>query len=75
MIDDYCEAHGIHGVIEAVNIYIENNVLINVKAYKSDDRGWIVGQRSGVVVPHSELAEDSGKIMSVLHDTLSHYPT
>ena len=74
MIDDYCEEHGGHGVIEAVNIFIHNKVLIDVKVYKSNDRGWILGQRSGLHVPKSDLAENTNEINMILKDTLSHYP-
>ena len=73
MIDDYCEEHGIHGVIEACDVFITNMVLINHIIYKSGDRGWILGQRSGVPVPLSEIAENVDTINGVLQDTLSHY--
>lgn len=75
MIDDYCEEHGIHGVIEAVHTFIKNKVLINASAYKSADRGWILAQRSGLPVPKSEFYENSNEINKVLQDILSHYPT
>jgi len=73
MIDDYCQEHGIHGVIEACDIFIQTKILINHTIYKSGDRGWILGQRSGIPVPISEYAENPDNINSLLQDTLSHY--
>jgi len=73
MIDDYCETHGSQGVIEAVNIFIKNGVLTEVKIYEAQDRGWIFARRSEVAVPYSEYAENPNEIMTQLKDTESHY--
>ena len=61
-------------LLSKLNIFINNKVLIDVKAYKSNDRGWILGQRSGVDVPKSDLAENTNEINIILKDILSHYP-
>ena len=73
MIDDYCEAHGSQGVNEAVDTFINSGVIKNVKKYTSKDRGWVFGQRSEVVVPFSEYAENPEEILKQLKDTESHY--
>ena len=73
MIDDYCEAHGSQGVIEAVNVFIKCGVLKEVKTYQEQDRGWIFGRRSEVAVPFSEYAENPKEIMVQLKDIESHY--
>ena len=69
IIDDYCQEHGTHGVIEAVNECIKKGELVNAKAYKAEDRGWVVAQRSDVpVVPLPEMNIDT-----VMRDIESHY--
>ena len=72
MIDDYCEEHGSQGVIEAVNVFIKNGVIDNVMAYKANDRGWVFGRRSTVVIPESPII-NSDYINILLKDTESHY--
>lgn len=72
IIDDYCEAHGKGGVNEAVDYAIKNNLLKDVKAYRAEDRGWVVGQRSSVPMPEC-LYTDNQRI-KMLEDVLSHYP-
>ena len=71
MIDDYCLEHGQHGVIEAVNRFIELGVLSEVQVYKAEDRGWILGKRSALPMPPCDLSSES--IDKVLRDTESHY--
>ena len=74
MIDDYCEEHGSHGVIEAVNTFIKDGILIDAKAaYKSDDRGWVLGRRSNLVMKEIDLT-NTESINALLRDTESHYP-
>jgi len=73
IIDDYCEAHGMQGVIEAVNTFIENGCIQNISYYKDNDRGWIVGSRSSVSVPESVLTTPE-KLDKVYRDIESHYP-
>lgn len=72
IIDDYCKAHGEGGVNEAVNYFIKLGLLTNVAAHQADDRGWVVGQRSGVVMPESIIPETER--IQLLEDVLSHYP-
>jgi len=74
MIDDYCEAHGSQGVIEAVDNFINSGVIKEVRKFKAGDRGWILGRRSDIPVPNSEYAENPEEIMIQLKDTESHYP-
>ena len=71
MIDDYCLEHGQHGVIEAVNRFIELGILSEVQVYKAEDRGWIFGKRSALPMPPCDLSSES--IAKVLRDTESHY--
>ena len=75
MIDDYCEAHGSQGVIEAVNYFTKLNIIKDISYHKSNDRGWVFGQSSNVIMPLSEYAEDPDEIMKQLKDTESHYPS
>jgi predicted O-methyltransferase YrrM len=74
MIDDYCEAHGSQGVVEAVDVFIVLGIIKNIKKYNAADRGWVFCQRSSVSLPFSEYAENSQVIMNQLKDTESHYP-
>ena len=73
MIDDYCESHGLGGVIEAVNEYINNSVLIDVEYYREKDRGWILAKRSNKPVPSNSIAENPDEILKLLKDIESHY--
>ena len=73
MIDDYCLEHGQHGVIEAVNRFIELEVLSEVQVYKAEDRGWVFGKRSALPMPPSDFDLSSESIDKVLRDTESHY--
>jgi hypothetical protein len=73
IIDDYCESHGMQGVIEAVNVFIQNGCITNVEFYRDDDRGWIVGTRSSVSVPESSLTNPE-ELNKVIRDIESHYP-
>lgn len=70
LIDDYCEAHGKHGVIEAVNKVIEMGLLKDIALYNFDDRGMICARRSG-----KDFSEDIPKeeIQRLLQDVKSHY--
>jgi len=72
IIDDYCESHGMQGVIEAVNVFIKNGCITNVEFYRDDDRGWVVGTRSSVSVPESVLTSPE-EINKVIRDIDSHY--
>lgn len=46
VMDDYCAAYGIYGVIEAYDEAVLTGVLVTVSGPHSDgDRGWIVGQK------------------------------
>lgn len=74
MIDDFCEEHGAGGVIEAVNQFVASNVLIDAKAYKCGDRGWVMAQRSEKEVPVSDLYENKAEMQKVYEDIESHYP-
>ena len=73
MIDDYCQEHGQHGVIEGVNRFIELKILEKVQIYKSEDRGWVLGYRSSLPMPSSDFDLSPASIDSVLRDTESHY--
>jgi predicted O-methyltransferase YrrM len=73
IIDDYCEAHGTGGVIEAVDTFVQNGCIEDVKIYKNEDRGWIVGKRSSVIVPPSRLTQPD-ELYKVYKDIESHYP-
>lgn len=73
VIDDYCVEHGSGGVMEAVDEFIKDGYIENVKVYKADDRGWVVGQRSAVPVKYSEKTSDSN-LTKVYKDVESHYP-
>ncbi len=73
MIDDYCLEHGQHGVIEAVNRFIQLGVLSEVQVYKAEDRGWVFGKRSELPMPPSDVDLSSESIDKVLRDTESHY--
>jgi predicted O-methyltransferase YrrM len=73
IIDDYCETHGMNGVVEAVNTFMENKCIENVKYYRDKDRGWIVGTRSSVPVPESPLTHPD-ELNKVYKDIESHYP-
>jgi predicted O-methyltransferase YrrM len=73
IIDDYCEEHGAGGVIEAVNEFIKLGYINNFNIYKSSDRGWIIGTRSGIPVVYSEKISDK-ELDAVYKDVESHYP-
>lgn len=73
IIDDYCEEHGAGGVIEAVNEFIKLGYINNVQIYKSSDRGWVTGTRSGIPVAYSEKTSDK-ELDAVYKDIESHYP-
>ena len=73
IIDDYCEEHGAGGVIEAVNEFIQLGYINNVQIYKSSDRGWVTGTRSGIPVAYSEKTSDK-ELDAVYKDIESHYP-
>ena len=73
IIDDYCEEHGAGGVIEAVNEFIQLGYINNVQIYKSSDRGWVTGTRSGIPVAYSEKTSDK-ELDAVYKDVESHYP-
>ena len=73
IIDDYCEEHGAGGVIEAVNEFIKLGYINNVQIYKSNDRGWVTGTRSGIPVAYSEKTSDK-ELDAVYKDIESHYP-
>jgi predicted O-methyltransferase YrrM len=75
MIDDYCEKHGAGGVIEAVNEFVSTNLLIDAKAYKCGDRGWILAKRSDLPMPASKLYDDKKEMQKVYEDIKSHYPS
>lgn len=74
MIDDYCEAHGSGGVIEAVDYFLKAKTIESVTFHKSNDRGWVFGRRSSVPLPQNEFAENPEEIMKQLKDIESHYP-
>lgn len=73
MIDDYCLEHGQHGVIDAVNWFINTGVLTETQVYKAEDRGWVFGKRSAIPMPPSEFDLSPRSIDTVLRDTESHY--
>jgi hypothetical protein len=73
MVDDYCEAHGTQGVIEAVNIMITDGILIDGGIFKCDDRGWAFGKRSDAPMIETDLVKPE-YINALLRDTESHYP-
>jgi predicted O-methyltransferase YrrM len=73
IIDDYCIEHGSGGVIEAVNEFISNGYINDVKAYKACDRGWVVGKRSNKPVEYSEKTSQE-ELTKVYKDVESHYP-
>jgi hypothetical protein len=75
MIDDYCKEHGAGGVIEAVNEFMSSNILIDAKAYKCKDRGWVVAKRSDLPMPASKLYEDKKEMQKIYEDIKSHYPS
>jgi predicted O-methyltransferase YrrM len=74
MIDDYCEEHGQHCVIEAVNTFVDIGSLERVQMYSSQDRGWVFGYRSSVPMPPSDFDLSPESINTLLRDTESHYP-
>lgn len=75
IIDDYCKAHGMSGVIKGVNFFITNKILCEIE-YMSDDtdRGWVVAKRSEEPIPDVPMAHDDDEIECLLRDTESHYP-
>jgi len=74
MVDDYCEAHGKGGVIEAVNLFVESKVLTDVQFFRDNtDRGWMLGRRSDVPLPDVPLAKSTKEINHHLRDVVSHY--
>jgi len=72
IIDDYCEEHGCHGVNEAVDEYIKNNIIEVCNIFKHDDRGWILAKRTSIPVPYSPLREEAN-MLNLLKDIESHY--
>ncbi len=73
MIDDYCEEHGSNGVIEAVNECLQEGYIEDAKAYKAQDRGWIMGRRSDKEVKYSEKTAPA-ELDKIYRDVESHYP-
>jgi predicted O-methyltransferase YrrM len=70
VVDDYCEAHGMQGVIRSVDEIIKKGLLKDVMVVRSEDRGMIVAKRSNV--PYKdEVPKD--EIIRLLQDTSSHY--
>jgi len=74
MIDDYCEEHGLNGVIDAVNRCIQLNLLERVQVYKSEDRGWVLGYRSATPMPPPDIDLSPDAVVAILKDIESHYP-
>jgi predicted O-methyltransferase YrrM len=76
MIDDYCEAHGLNGVIEAVNTFVEAKSFTDVQYFhdSGSDRGWMLGQRSETPLPDIPFVNDGKQIDSCLRDVASLYP-
>jgi predicted O-methyltransferase YrrM len=75
MVDDYCEAHGQNGVIEAVNVFVEGKSFTDVQFFRdTTDRGWMLGRRSDTALLEVPLAKEAKEIDICLRDTVSHYP-
>ena len=75
MVDDYCDAHGQNGVIEAVNLFVDGKSFTDVQFFRdTTDRGWMVGRRSDTPLPEVSLVKDADELNSVLRDVVSHYP-
>ena len=74
MIDDYCEEHGAGGVMEAVDAFVTNHILVEAKAYKCYDRGWVMAKRSHNEVGPSALYKNKADMQKVYEDVESHYP-
>ena len=70
IIDDYCEAHGTHGVIRAVNAIIELGLLKDVHIMQAEDRGMIVAKRSSTPFVPTVTQEE---LVQQLQDISSHY--
>jgi hypothetical protein len=73
IIDDYCEEHGSSGVIEAVDEFLREGYIEHAKAYKVQDRGWVVGTRSALPMKQSEKTSRE-ELDKVYKDVESHYP-
>jgi len=73
IVDDYCKDHGLGGVIEAVNEFIEKGYICDVSTYQAADRGWVVGKRTSVPIAYSEMASKE-ELMKVYKDIESQYP-
>lgn len=75
MVDDYCEAHGRGGVIEAVDMFVKANSFTNVQFFQDNtDRGWMIGRRSTISLPDVPMTKNPAEINSCLRDVMSHYP-
>ena len=73
IVDDYCKEHGEGGVIEAVDEFIANGYIENIKVYAARDRGWISGRRSNKPVEDSEKVSNE-ELQKLCKDVESHYP-
>lgn len=71
LVDDYCDAHGSHGVVPAVNACIQKGYVDMIQADTYVDRGWILLQRTAVPVLESD--RDPVVCQKALQDTESHY--
>lgn len=45
MMDDYCEAHGRYGVIDAYDTVIREGLYKTVATYQAHDRGWVFAKK------------------------------
>lgn len=70
LIDDYCEQHGRHGVIDAVNTIREKGLLINTYVLSDGNGGMLIGMRSAI--PFTPEIPDY-EIQRALQDVDSHY--
>jgi predicted O-methyltransferase YrrM len=71
MIDDYCVEHGSGGVMEAVDLFVKEGVLEDVKGFKAADRGWVLGRRSSTPMPPCTMTETQR--IALLEDVRNHY--
>lgn len=71
MIDDYCETHGSHGVMEAVNGCAAREEIVDIILYKDNDRGWAVCRRGDAPV---QEPTDLARLDTLMRDTESQYP-
>lgn len=72
LVDDYCNTHGSHGVIPAVDTCVDKGYVEIVQEEQYNDRGWILLQRTAVPIPETE--RDPAICQKALEDTESHYP-